>query len=60
MPDAKHAFEAQTLKIKTVQPHPKGKGESGQIKKESSRVGNQPFSFSRDVILRLIDWFEKE
>jgi hypothetical protein len=60
MPDAKHAFEAQTLKIKTVQPHPKVKGESGQIKKESNQLGNQPFSFSRDVILRLIDWFEKE
>jgi len=60
MPDTKHTFEAQTLKIKTVQPHPKVKSESGQITKESSRVGYQPFSFSRDVILRLIDWFEKE
>jgi len=60
MPDTKHTFEAQTLKIKTVQPYPKVKGESGQITKEPSRVGYQPFSFSRDVILRLIDWFEKE
>lgn len=60
MPDEKRNFEAQALKIKSIQPQTKVKADSGLSRKSNARLENPRFSYSRDVILRLIDWLEKE
>lgn len=60
MPDNKRTFEAQTLKIKPIQPHTKVKAETRLSVANKDQMGNQHFSFSKDVILRLIEWLEKE
>jgi len=60
MPDDKRNYEAQTLSIKSVHPRVKVNKESGLKKKKTSKLNDQSASFSKDVILRLIDWLEKE
>jgi hypothetical protein len=60
MPDDKRTFEAQTLNIKSVHPRGKVNKESGQTKKKTNELNNQHPSLSKDIILRLIDWLEKE
>jgi hypothetical protein len=60
MPDEKRNFEAQTLEIKSNKPQAKVKTNSGFSRKNNALMETQRFSFSKDVILRLIDWLEKE
>lgn len=60
MPDDKRTYEAQTLNIQSVHPRVKVNKESGLTKKKTNKLNNQHASFSKDVILRLIDWLEKE
>jgi hypothetical protein len=60
MPDNKRTFEAQTLKVKPIQPRAKVKADSGLAVPNKDHMGTKHFSFSKDVILRLIEWLEKE
>jgi hypothetical protein len=60
MPDDKRTFESQTLNIKSVHPRGKVNKESGITKKKTNKLNDQRISFSKDIILRLIDWLEKE
>ena len=60
MPDNKRTFEAETLKVKTIQSHSKLKAAPGLATTNKEQMGIQHFSFSKDIILRLIDWLEKE
>jgi hypothetical protein len=60
MPEDKRSFEVQTVNIQSVHPREKMNRESGSIKKQSHKSKIQRTTFSRDIILRLIDWLEKE
>ena len=60
MPDDKRTFEAQTLNIKSVHPRGKVNKGSGLTKKKTSEINDQRAPLSKDIILRLIDWLEKE
>ena len=60
MPDDKRTFETQTLNIQSIHPRGKLNKESRLTKKRTNKLNDQRASFSKDIILRLIDWFEKE
>lgn len=60
MPDDKRTFDLQTLMVKSVQPEGQAKVRSGHIKMKSCLEKDLLFPFSKDVILRLIDWFERK
>jgi uncharacterized protein YlaI len=60
MPDNKRTFEAQILKITPIHSQAKAKAETRLSVPNKDQLGTQHFSFSKDIILRLIEWFEKE
>jgi hypothetical protein len=60
MPEDKRTFDVQTLNIQPAHPRDKMSKEPGLTKKRSNKSNIQRATFSKDIILRLIDWFEKE
>ena len=60
MPQDKRTIEAHTSMIRSVQSRDMVNKESGSTKKKTAKINDQKAACSKEVILRLIGWLEKE